>query len=95
MEFIIGSGNYIVSNLIDKSDNEKKGVGIFSAPSHGKPIDNIAPIPKMKDALCVIWFKDLKSARLFQDHINSICLEMNGYAVDNVLEGEADGTITA
>lgn len=81
IEINIGSGDYIISNI---RKGPKDGIRISSLPKHGQPCD--APADHaIKDAtpICNIWFDTLAAARLFQDQVNTTCLRMNGYVVQN------------
>lgn len=81
-EILIGSGDYIISGI---EQNQQEGIRIASAKNHGNKIDSVANKQRSEEApdLCRIWFKNLNSARMFQDQVNSVCLRLNGYQVDN------------
>jgi len=81
MEIRIGSGNYIVVGIEKKGVH---GVQIRDLKAHGKECDtNAEEFVERSSVVCSIWFENLRSARMFQDHVNIACLEINGYKVEN------------
>ena len=86
MEIVIGSGNYVVCGC---EQGGRQGVEIGLLRNHGHEIDtNADDVVSKTIPHCIIWFANMKSARLFQDQVNAACMRLNGYVIENELKTE-------
>jgi len=93
MEIVLGNG---CVSLTTVERNGRKGVlleqtcephDINSIPSAASGATQANSVYQPKESDVIIWVDNLESARVLQDIVSRLCLELNGYCIGDINEG--------